>query len=411
MVRKVRSSQPRKSQPKPKPKPQPRRNPSNQQSKRKPWTSGLLGSVGGALGSTVGMPGLGRAAGDWLGKITGLGTYKVDRNTLMSNSIPQFAQVNEGVDIAHREYLCDITSSTQFSSLSFAINPGQSATFPWLSTIAANFQQYCFKGLVFEFKSTSANSVASTNTALGTVILSTQYDPNALPFSTKASMEQYEYTVSTSPAHSVIHPIECKPSLNVLSELFVRTAAPSGDLRLQDLGNFQIATIGSQAACDVGELWVTYHVRFFKPQFFAPTLSQPMTARISTTSATASAPMNLALQIGTLPIQVSSYGAFNTNTQFVLPYTGNYFIITAANGSVSGTNILTFGQNITAVSGGMVVSGTQFATVGGGTEASISTLKVTIAGTGAANVVTLPTYTGLGGSFDLFVVYTGTYTF
>jgi hypothetical protein len=148
------------------------------------------------------------------------------------------------------------------------INPGLSSTFPWLAEIAANFEEYRILGMVFEYKTTSAASITSgTNTAMGVVMMATQYNANNAPLADKQHLENYEFATSCVPSISALHPVECAPNLNALSELYIRTAPVTGqDLRLYDLGLFQCSTVGFQSANIVGELWVTYEVEFFKPK-------------------------------------------------------------------------------------------------------------------------------------------------
>lgn len=54
-----------------------------------------------------------------------------------------------------------------FNYSTWQLNPGQKSLFPWLAGIASNFESYKFHGLVFEYKSMSADALNSTNTALG----------------------------------------------------------------------------------------------------------------------------------------------------------------------------------------------------------------------------------------------------
>jgi hypothetical protein len=140
--------------------------------------------------------------------------------------------------------------------------------FPWLSQLATNYEQFSFKGLLFEYKTMSGNALTSTNTALGTVILATQYNTNDTPFTSKIEMEQYEFAQSVVPSCSIIHPVECAPSETVLSKLYISNPGSTvpGDPRFSNLGTFNLATSGMQAAAVVGELWVTYHVTFLKPR-------------------------------------------------------------------------------------------------------------------------------------------------
>jgi len=140
-------------------------------------------------------------------------------------------------------------------------------TFPWLSAVASAYEQYSFKGLVFEFKSTSANSLNSTNTALGTVIMATEYDSKKPPFSSKLQMENYEFATSCKPADSCLHPVECNPAESTLTCLYTRQPTTAGsDVRFTDLGQFYLATVGMQAAAVIGELWCTYEIELLKPR-------------------------------------------------------------------------------------------------------------------------------------------------
>ena len=221
---------------------------------------------------------IGTSIGGWLGKkagslfksITGLGTYAVTKNSLMANpnDPPILSNTKGGTRIQHREYITDITGSTNFTLTPYAINPGVSTTFPWLAGCALNFEEYILHGLVFEFKSTSATALNSTNTALGTVIMATTYNVVNPNFTAKRDMENYVYSTSCSPDVSALHPVECARDINVLSELFVRNTTPTSgaDLRFSDIGKFQIATVGMQAAANIGELWVTYDIELIKPK-------------------------------------------------------------------------------------------------------------------------------------------------
>lgn len=134
--------------------------------------------------------------------------------------------------------------------------------------MAELFQSYRIHGMVFTFNSTSADALNSVNTALGTVIMSTQYNVSQPPFTSKAEMEQYEYTVAGRPSRNLTHIIECDPSLQVMDHLFCRSGAlPAGqDYQFYDWGTFQFATVGMQAAATIGELWVSYDIEFFKPR-------------------------------------------------------------------------------------------------------------------------------------------------
>lgn len=208
--------------------------------------------------------------------ISGSGDYYTGGSRMnMGKGIPKFSTGNNCVTIAHREYIGTVSSATSFTNTTYSLNPGIAATFPWLSGVAQQFEEYDFKGLVFQFRSTSANSLNSTNTALGTIIGAVQYNALNDAFASRQQMENYEYSKSGKPSVDNLYPVECDFSQNPLDNLYIRNGpVPSGaDARLYDLGTFNIAADGSQAAAVVGELWVSYNICLYKPKLL-PTSTQ-----------------------------------------------------------------------------------------------------------------------------------------
>jgi len=238
---------------------------------------GFFGSIGKSLGGAAGGF-LGGMATKALMTITGMGDYKVQRNSLYVHALsssppPAFRSDSHSTRVVHREFIGDVVGSIAFSKqYKFPINPASALSFPWLSTMAVLFEEYKFHGLVFEFKSTSGSAISSTNAALGTVMMATQYNVYLPDFVTKVQMDAYEYTVATKPDCSALHPIECDPKLNDREVYFIDTSqfAAGGDLRMTNMGNFYLYTAGQQAdANTIGELWVTYDVELLKPRLMA----------------------------------------------------------------------------------------------------------------------------------------------
>jgi len=232
---------------------------------------GVLTDIGSMAGSLLGPTGAkyGGHAANLLADIMGFGDYTVDKNSLSEGTqVPIFdAKGKRSLIVRHREFLQDVQGSEDFALQNFFINPGVNGTFPWLSGIANSFQEFKIHGLIFEFVSTSGNAVSSADAALGTVIMATNYNCTRPNFLNKSEMEQSEFSCSTKPSESLIHPIECDITQTPMPCQYIRTSGvPSGqDQRFYDLGNFQLATDGMQSAYIVGELWVSYEVEFLKP--------------------------------------------------------------------------------------------------------------------------------------------------
>lgn len=222
----------------------------------------MLLAGGNTVGSMFGFP-----------KVFGSGAYALESNSLWnaSQQVPIMHSSNESIRFRHREYIGDVAmNGNTFTSSQYSVNPGLFQTFPFLSSIASNFQEYSFKGLVFEFKTTSATSLVSgTNTAMGSVMLAAQYRSDAPAFTSKAQLLNEMWSVDTVPSSDAILPIECAPGESPMSNQYVRTGnLTSGDVKLYDLCTVTYATAGGQTGQTnvIGELWVSYDIELRKPQ-------------------------------------------------------------------------------------------------------------------------------------------------
>lgn len=220
---------------------------------------------------------LGEFVGGGLQSLVGLGDYSVKRNVLLGGNLPQVVNnpSGGGTIIRFQEYLGDVITSPDANSFdiqSFLLNAANNRTFPFLSQIASNYEQFDFEGLLFEFKSTSADALNSVNTALGTVMLATQYDVLDTPFVSKLGMLNYEFSTAVKPSESCLHMIECAPRQTTITELYTLfgSATPeTADPRMYFLGRFHVATTGFQGtSVNIGQLHCTYQVRLLKPKLF-----------------------------------------------------------------------------------------------------------------------------------------------
>jgi len=224
------------------------------------------GVLGGPSGASAGFS-LANHVSNWLG----LGDYAVRNNSLVTKPIPSMHKASQSVVVRHREYIGDVLSSSianAFKSVSYPLNPGLATSFPWLSSIAQNYQEYTFKGAIYEFHSASADAIASsTNTTLGTVQMVTLYR-NSIAFTSKQQVLNEFFANDAKPSEDFVHPVECDPNENPFKVQYVRGGPiPSGeDLKMYDLGTFYICSSGVQGtSVNLGELWVTYEVELKKP--------------------------------------------------------------------------------------------------------------------------------------------------
>lgn len=202
-------------------------------------------------------------------RIMGWGDYNIVRNSIaipsQAASVPVFGKGS--IRVTHKEYIGSVEATTIFSRASLPLNPGMPAAWPWLAQIAANFSQYRLNGCVFQFISTSGDALNSTDTALGKVIMATDYNPTDETFVSVQQMMGTEFSNSGKPSENIMHAIECAPQETAQHLYWIRTGPPASnaDLRLSDMGNFQIATLGMQGTNVIGDLWVSYDVTLCKP--------------------------------------------------------------------------------------------------------------------------------------------------
>ena len=175
---------------------------------------------------------------------------KIDRSTK-----------NGDIVIRHREFVADIPGSVTFSVNTFSVNPGLTLLFPWLSLQAPQYESYRVVKIDFEFQTMSSTATP------GTVMAAIDYDPSDPAPTTKTQMAAYRHFVRSAPWQGFVH-TSLKVDLNKRSSYFVRTG-PLGagqDVKLYDVGNFYIATVGQTDTTVVGELYVTYEIKLMTPQ-------------------------------------------------------------------------------------------------------------------------------------------------
>jgi hypothetical protein len=237
------------------------------------------GVLGGMAGEFAGMGDIGRKAGSELGRklsrLIGTGDYStndVSVNSLFPGaraapSMGSFADKG-GIRVKHREFIQDLHIKTPgtFQNLSFGVNPGSSSIFPYLSQIAANYEQYRFHGLVFEFVSSTAPYGA---TSLGTVMMAMEYDAASPAFTSKPVLENSDYAVSARVDKSIMYGVECAPGSQATNYLYVRGYNPTTTVNFLDVGLMNVACVpGASLPADspLGELWVTYDVELIRPR-------------------------------------------------------------------------------------------------------------------------------------------------
>lgn len=219
---------------------------------------GTFESVGGAAGA---------ALGRGLANITGCGQY-VFNDIVSAVNMPTRNKRFHKQSISHCEFVQNLTSEggSAFNVKSFAINPAEKITFPWMNRYGQLFAKYRFTQLLLEYRSNTSDYAASG--PLGSVIIAPVYNVVQDEFVNKQQMEGCAHCVSTKPSNSIVCGFECARSDDAMQWRYVRKDGEVAT-NLTDPGRFSIATSGlpnaAGTALEMGEIWVHYTVDFEEP--------------------------------------------------------------------------------------------------------------------------------------------------
>ena len=242
--------------------------------------------IGGYLGELVGNRTFGERLGDKVGDavgsvvphgdlianvakhvLVGPGRYELAAAPVESFQPASFGgQDVDRIRVKSREYLGAVSGSASFTLKTLTLNPGLQQVFPQLSKLAMHYQQYKFHGLVFQYHSTSSDSVASADTALGEVLMANQPDSTEADPISKQEMVGLDGAKQAKPSIDQLHGIECAGDYSIMK--YIRHGDPieaTQDAARFDLGKVHLGVEGCNAAVTrIGELWVAYDVELIR---------------------------------------------------------------------------------------------------------------------------------------------------
>jgi len=305
------------------------------------------------------------------------------------------------------------TPGAAFTTTNFIINPANTKTAPWFSGIAVKHEKYLSEECDFKYVEGSANALASTNTALGTVLLNATYDVADAGLATLTAMRNYGMEGKNRPCK------EAAPSKNMTFKVkvnhnggdedgfrycnFSTTSTPSYPANTSshdyDVGVFVLATQGQQAACTVGSLrfcwsgWLrtkvqnTNGAQSIAAHFTGPT---PTTANNFATAVLKTG-NTITPVLGTNTITMPSVGEFlvlinitgtsssgivfssMTNGALVTTFWSNNTSNTISSGTTTASNAQAFVVNVTAQNAVITMSPS---TIVGGTSVDVVVVQL-----------------------------------
>lgn len=238
---------------------------------------------------------------------------------------------NGDCHIVHREYIQDVVAAagtpSAFTAASLAINPGQVATFPWLSRIAANYESYVFDKLAFSYETEASTTLG------GTVVLSVDYDASDAAPSSKQQAMAYRRSVRTAPWTGVRH-VSMREDLHKNKTNFVRIGTqPAGtDIKTFDIGNLFLISQGiSTASATLGELYVEYSLTLMTPVY------EPLATTVFGGTITGANTMTPANPLGIAPLLDAQSQGIAVNAASGVTFSNNGWYLVTLN--VIGTGI------------------------------------------------------------------------
>lgn len=246
---------------------------------------------------------------------------KKSKNSLYTTTkrkyAPRIINKDKSVIIKHKEFVKNVTSSINWSMETVTVNPGLSDSFPWLASVAENFESYEFKNVHFKYKSICTGEPTSI-TNIGTVVLFPQYNVAQQQPLNKQTAESFHDSTSFRPTANG----RCFIKSELLkARRYVRTERDTYlnnvDLRLYDLCNFVIGTQDNPADNTVvGELWCYYEVVLYNPRLPPLPIDVPQYWNFQITSSDTT--VSNTYPLGTKRYEPSDVGGYSTDASVTL---------------------------------------------------------------------------------------------
>ena len=210
------------------------------------------------------------------------------RNQLISGGaantpVMQSSGYDGSLMVSHRELVQEVygagtvgaTTPSGFEVTTLTVNPGLERVFPWLSQLAANFEEYEIHQCVFEYEGRKMVGTTDELTIHGTVTAAHKFNFKAQEFQDKHEMQSYPHANQTQAHQSLAHGVEADPGKIVGDgHKFVRLGGllATDDQRDYDHCKFSLAQSNipaELAAKEIGCLYVAYTVKLMKPKLHA----------------------------------------------------------------------------------------------------------------------------------------------
>lgn len=295
-------------------------------------------------------------------------------NGLISGSastMPRMRNLNDETGtlvVSHRERLSDVfaPADSGFHQDVFTVSPGIEKTFPWLSQIAANYEEYELMQCVFEYDGHSLVGINDTLEVQGSLCMATQMNVKDKAFRDRHEMERFPHASKCAQHGSMAHGVECDPrKITGDGHRYIRMGglAKDEDARDFDHAKFTLGQYNTPTELfgkEIGQLFVFYTVKLIKPKIssgrgdaistFRSFCSAPVSTRAfgrlaNDTAQDAGNGMQVAAR-NSLPM-TPTYDSSNDLVMTFDPYVSGTFRITATlktSSEISGVSVVAGGS-------------------------------------------------------------------
>lgn len=261
-------------------------------------------------------------------------------STKSTGRAPTITATRDSCRIKHRELVSSVTGSVAFTAAtSLDINPGLSATFPWLSTMAPAWEEYRFNSLKVEYLTRTGS------TTPGSMMIVPDYDPADASPLTEQIASSYEDVVEDAPWKDIVCVMPASSLNGYTKRHYVRTGslASNLDIKTYDSAKVHLCTVDGTAVT-WGKVWIEYDVELFIPAL-NPTGSPPFGGFI--TGATTQTGAN---PFGTAPILDASVRGVTMDAASIITFQniGDYNLSYLLVGTViTAITAVTLGSGVT----------------------------------------------------------------
>lgn len=342
-----------------------------------------------------------------VGVITNRGTL----STVVS--VNQTNNTKSSSTIVKDEFVQQISGITTFADNIFSVNPGLTGTFPWLASIAQNYQRYKFDSLEFYYR--PLVSAYSTAGQIGKVVLSFNVDAADQAVSSISGLENISPSADGMPFEQIRLVVPPRDMNRQMDAHYVRgSVLPPGDIKTYDCGLLHVGVSGTSNTSTIGELRVRYRVSFENSVVPSTLLNAPVAQEAvcyTFNGATGNAyTLGSGYIIQGLTLQVGSSNMFTNNNGTLTCLTpGNYLVcgfikVADASANITEADFKIEQNGVNVPAGSTFPSVKEYAAVGGAGFFNQPLAQTVLVRMNALDTL-LIAFAGIGSSSDSVTLY------